>query len=205
MDINDFLDLITSPYFMIMIAIVLICIYFSDNKSKRKRRNNNFNNINFNQVPPPNQFQQQQPYVDFNLYKSKMLLTKTEYKFFLTIRPICQQHNIIICPKVRMEDFIDTTAYGKEYNRYRNMIKSRHVDFLLTDINLRIVAAIELDDYTHNYARSREADAFKNNVYQAIRIPLFRIGVNENYQDAIIKIISFYEEMKAPNNGSAYV
>lgn len=174
---------------IIIIAIKWIADLIKKEESKKNKNENN-NNENNNNTKIENEFK----------YKSKMLLTRAEYKFFMSIRPICEDKKIIICPKVRLEDFIETTATGAEYNRYRNMIKSRHVDFLLTDYDLNIVAAIELDDYTHNYAGAKITDDFKNKVYEKVKIPLFRININDNYEEAIIKIINFHEGMKMMKN-----
>lgn len=138
--------------------------------------------------------------VNFNNYKSKKLLTKTEYKFFMEIKQICQDNLIMICPKVRLEDFIEVSVKGKEYNRYRNMIKSRHIDFLLTDNNLNIIAAIELDDYTHNTNKAEKADNFKNELYNSIGLPLYRINLNEDYKSIASMIINNYKNTSAKNN-----
>ena len=65
-------------------------------------------------------------------YKQKYLLTKNEYKFYKTLKTICDQKQIIICPKVRLEDFIEVKE-NENKQKYRGYIKSRHVDFLLCD------------------------------------------------------------------------
>lgn len=38
-------------------------------------------------------------------YKQKYLLTKTEYKFYKTLKPLCDQNQIIICPKGKVRRF----------------------------------------------------------------------------------------------------
>ena len=108
-------------------------------------------------------------------YKQKYLLTKTEYKFYKTLKPLCDQNQIIICPKVRLEDFIEVTSKDNK-QKYRGYIKSRHIDFLLCDTSLYIKAAIELDD---------------NNIFKAINIPLYRINVIEqDYETKLKEIIN---------------
>lgn len=162
------------------LAILTACILKNVKKSKNQEKEET-SYVDNNTTPQ---------FVNEFKYKPKMLLTKTEYKFYMSIRPICEANNIRICPKVRLEDFIETTATGKEFNIYRNMIKSRHVDFLLTDYNLKIIAAIELDDYTHNYNKAKETDEFKNKLYNQINIPLYRINVNSNYEESIYNIVN---------------
>ena len=121
-------------------------------------------------------------------YRRKYLLTKTEYKFYKELRVVCDKKNIIICPKVRLEDFIDVTC-NEEKAKYRGYIKSRHVDFILCDNDLNILAAIELDDYSHNYESAKKTDEFKDNLFKQIGIPLNRIKVASDYKQQIKDII----------------
>ncbi len=123
-------------------------------------------------------------------YKQKYLLTKTEYKFYKTLKPLCDQNQIIICPKVRLEDFIEVTSKDNK-QKYRGYIKSRHIDFLLCDTGLYIKAAIELDDKSHNTTKAQETDELKNNIFKAINIPLYRINVIEqDYETKLKEIIN---------------
>ena len=81
-------------------------------------------------------------------YRKKYLLTKAEYIFYKLLKSKCDERNMLICPKVRLEDFIQVTAKEQVY-KYRGYIKSRHIDFLLCDSGLNIIAAVELDDNSH--------------------------------------------------------
>ena len=122
-------------------------------------------------------------------YKQKYLLTKNEYKFYKTLKTICDQKQIIICPKVRLEDFIEVKE-NENKQKYRGYIKSRHIDFLLCDSNLYIKAGIELDDTTHNTSKAQKTNELKNNIFKAIDIPLYRIKVNDKeYTTEIENII----------------
>ncbi len=121
-------------------------------------------------------------------YISRPLLTKTEYAFYKVLRKYTDRHNLLICPKVRMEDFIKVTA-KKNYARYRGYIKSRHVDFIICDNDLNILCGIELDDSSHNTEKAQEIDKFKNNTFKAIEIPLYRIKTSSNYNEEISQII----------------
>lgn len=107
-------------------------------------------------------------------YTLKYLLTKTEYAFYHVLKEKCDSHNLLICPKVRMEDFLNVTD-KQNLMKYRGYIKSRHIDFLLCDSKLHILAGLELDDSSHNTEKAKTTDAFKDNVFQAIGLPLYRI------------------------------
>lgn len=120
-------------------------------------------------------------------YKSKLLLTKTEYSFYNILKQKCDEKNLLICPKVRLEDFIQTTA--QEKMKYRGYIKSRHIDFLICDSKLHIIAALELDDKSHNEKKAQEIDDFKNELYKVIDIPLYRIKTTDTYTEKIEEML----------------
>lgn len=132
-------------------------------------------------------------------YKKKMLLTKAEYTFYNTLKPLCDNANLIICPKVRMEDFLEITD-KQNYRKYRGYVKSRHIDFLICDSKLHVIAGVELDDKTHNLEKTKQTDDFKNQVFKAIAIPLYRIKVSSGiYNDQITKMINEIAPSKEPS------
>lgn len=129
--------------------------------------------------------------INYYPYKRKMLLTKTEYAFYNILKMKCDKNNLLICPKVRMEDFLEVTDKQNKL-KYRGYIKSRHIDFMLCDSRLNLLAGIELDDKSHNEKEATAIDHFKNRVFQAINMPLFRVKVMqaEQYSNQIDNILS---------------
>lgn len=125
-------------------------------------------------------------------YMHKNLLTKTEYTFFRVMKDFCKENDLLFCPKVRMEDFLYVTD-KKNHSKYRGYIKSRHVDFMLCDSNLHILCGIELDDRSHDSAKAKQVDEFKNRVFEQIKIPLFRVKTSADYREELDKI---YKELK---------
>lgn len=121
-------------------------------------------------------------------YQRKNLLTKTEYVFYGILKKKCDAANLLICPKVRLEDFILVTA--KEKMKYRGYIKSRHVDFLICDASLHILAAIELDDPSHLSQKAQHTDDFKNQLFRSVGVSLFRIRTGEDYNQKIDEFIN---------------
>lgn len=126
--------------------------------------------------------------IEYLPYKRKDLFTKTEYTFYMTLKAICDAQQFLIFPKVRMEDYIQVTSKDNK-QKYRGRIKSRHIDFILADMKGKIVCGIELDDKSHNRAKAKESDEFKNKVFNKIGLPLYRIKVNSNYANEINKVI----------------
>lgn len=122
-------------------------------------------------------------------YEKKMLLTAAEYRFYKVLKEQCDRHRLLICPKVRMEDFLSVTD-RRNRNRYRGFIKSRHIDFILCDRDLHMLAGVELDDASHNTPAAERTDAFKDHVFKKIGLPLYRVpAAPGQYTARIRKII----------------
>ena len=124
-------------------------------------------------------------------YRAERLLTKTEYSFYKILKTECDNKNLLICPKVRMDDFLEVTyTDSKKRFKYRNHVKPRHIDFLICDKNLYLLAGIELDGESHNDPDAKIVDNFKDNVFKTINYPLYRIPVSNqnNYKIEIQKI-----------------
>lgn len=125
-------------------------------------------------------------------YKAATLLTDCEYEFYRYLRVVCKAYDIIICPKVRMEDFIEvTTKIYSEKQRYRGYIKSSHVDFLLCDDDFKIMCAIELDDRSHWSKKAQEKDERKDEIYRTVSIPLFRVKTWQAWKPQIKEVMLY--------------
>ena len=173
--------------FAITILLLILFTLFYQSKKKKRKKKKNKKPLSSQKKPR----KQNNTYFDYSYmpYKRNNLLTKTEYKFYLVLKKKCDEHNLLICPKVRLEDFILVPLDDfKEKQKYRGYIKSRHVDFLITDNNLHILAGIELDDPTHDTDEAKIIDEFKNNLFATIGIPLFRIKTNTRYATHIDSI-----------------
>ena len=127
-------------------------------------------------------------------YEKRNLLTDTEELFYTVLIKEARKRNLNVCPKVRLEDIICVTDTENK-NKYRGYIKSRHVDFVLIDESYETIAAIELDDPSHNTEKAAEIDAFKNELFDAVEIPLIRIDVEDDY---IQEINYAFDELEIP-------
>lgn len=123
-------------------------------------------------------------------YRQKPLLTQTEYAFWINLKQQCDRYGLIICPKVRMEDFINVTVQQNKL-RYRGYIKSRHIDFMICDGRLNLMAGLELDDRSHQRPDVAQTDRFKDEVFRTIGLPLYRVRTSQGaYGVQIEQIIS---------------
>lgn len=109
-------------------------------------------------------------------YKPRNLLTKTEALFFQALRQAIPEYEISF--KTRLADILqhdrrDRTAF--------NRIKSKHVDFVVLDHNLQIVAVIELDDKSHLRQDRIERDYFVDQVLSEAGINVIHIWRDSFY------------------------
>lgn len=92
-------------------------------------------------------------------YQAKLLLTRNEWYEYKKLKKFTDERNLHICPKVRLLDIVEPKN-GKGYMGALGKIKSKHVDFVITDQDLRIKGIIELDDRSHDTPDRIERDNF---------------------------------------------
>lgn len=148
--------------------------------------------MNYN--PLPNY--QQMKYLNSNgfyPYKQRNLLTQNEYKFYCSLIKIADKYNLSIQVKMRLADIIEVDKRkinNKDYMSYFGKIKSKHIDFVLTHkYTMQMIAAIELDDKSHEKQQRIERDAFVNNALTAAGIEFIRCLTINNLEPIIIYIL----------------
>ncbi len=119
---------------------------------------------------------------ELNLSKyttKKYVMTQTELAFYRELKKITDELELTIFPQVDLERIIQVTDNN---SADRNKIKSRSIDYtIVNNKNCKIVACIELDDKSHNTQKAQKADDFKNELFNKVNIPLYRIKVNTFY------------------------
>lgn len=109
--------------------------------------------------------------------KLQYLLSKTENSFYNVLK-ISIGEEYIICPKVRIADFIKAKK-SKNWQANFNKINRKHIDFLICNKTMQPIFGIELDDKSHD--NQYERDGFVNKLYETINFPILRIKANYNY------------------------
>jgi len=94
--------------------------------------------------------------------------------------------------KVRLEDIIRVKRNVNPKMRWslRGRVKSRHIDYLVTDSTGRPVMAIELDGSSHDPKNPSEADKVKTALFEATSIPLHRVKVGSDFNHIIAIFVS---------------
>lgn len=109
-------------------------------------------------------------------YKSRVyLMTKAELSFYKKLLVDYPSDQYFIFSKVRLADLIDPEGFGEKRLFAFNKIKAKHIDFVVTDHQSKILKAIELDDYTHNQEKRKERDSFVNEVLESCGIEIARV------------------------------
>lgn len=137
-------------------------------------------------------------------YQTKQwILSVAEQKFY---KALCQGLNnqFLILMKVRVADVLqpDTGITKSEWTSAFNKIKSKHFDFLICDLNTyEIIAAIELNDRSHQRANRKKRDKFLNAACESANFPLMRITARQVYSSQEIKsaVLSSLRDYKISN------
>ena len=95
-----------------------------------------------------------------------------------------------VFPKVRLADFIEVTEKGEGFQPAFNRIKSKHIDFLIYNIEKdSLVLAIELDGRSHMSEKAQARDVFVEKLYKAVGVRLVRVKVGESFEDEVALIL----------------
>lgn len=116
-----------------------------------------------------------------NNYKEKYekvdyLLTKNELKFYRILKQITNKLGYSLFCQVSLYEIVKSKNY-KDFNK----IKSKSIDFVITQENCKILLCIELDDPTHKKSKRIERDNFINKLFKDLEIKLLRIQVQNFY------------------------
>lgn len=124
------------------------------------------------------------------VYKPRRyLLTKNEVAFFRVLSALVDRQYLISC-KVRLADII--TCTDEDWRKgAANRIAQKHIDFVVSRADSsRIVAAIELDDSSHQRSDRRERDVFVNALFKDMAVRLIRVPARWRYdRETVVAIL----------------
>lgn len=144
-------------YIMLIIIIILLIIEKFINKNEITIQNNITN------------------YKDM-YEKKEYLLTSTELKFYKLLKSITDKLDLTLFVQVSLYEIVKNKNY-QDFNK----IKSKSIDFVITEKNCKIKLCIELDDKTHKNQKRIERDDFINTLFSELNIKLLRIPVQNFY------------------------
>lgn len=115
----------------------------------------------------------------------RTLFTQTEAKFFNELLTALREHNVLIFTKVRLADLVYVQNQHKNWG-YWNKINSKHIDFVICDLDSKPLLCIELDGYSHQFKNAIKNDAFKDELFKQLDIDLLRVSVSGGYEFSVI-------------------
>ena len=119
-----------------------------------------------------------------NLYVLKSSLVSPAERSFLGCLESVLPSDLRVFAKVRLADIfsVEKTLDKSAWWSALNKITSKHVDFVLCRASdLNFVAAIELDDKSHDRDDRRERDAFLEKICAHANVPLIRFKAQKTY------------------------
>lgn len=111
--------------------------------------------------------------IDSSAYYAVKPLTKTEQAFYRLLTHSLPGH--IILAQVDIKRIVRTRR-GKHRTNF-NRIAQLSLDFVICRQDFSVIAAVELDDRSHDGAKQRARDAKKDEVMKAIDVRLVRFDV----------------------------
>lgn len=126
-------------------------------------------------------------------YRQKgALFTPAERSFLGVLDQAVDQSKYRVFGKVRVADLIEPqpSRNRSQWQKAFNAISAKHFDFVIckTD-DLTPVAAIELDDKTHNQKHRQKRDELLKKICQQSQLPLLRVPVKYAYKTEVLKMM----------------
>lgn len=146
---------------LILVILILIAEKILDNKENNNNEQNHDNLvINYND----------------KYQKNEYLLTKSELKFYKILKQITNKLGYSLFCQVALYEIVKHKEL-KDFNK----IKSKSIDFVITQENCKILLCIELDDPSHEQRNRIERDNFINQLFNDLNIKFLRIPVQNFY------------------------
>lgn len=108
-------------------------------------------------------------------YQPKLFLSRAEKEFYRALRAALGDEGVVFA-QVPISSVIRVAPDATSRQSWHNKIDRKTVDFLVCDpTNLDPIAAIELDDRSHEAPKRVERDAFVNEAFAAAGVKLLRV------------------------------
>lgn len=119
----------------------------------------------------------------FPYEKQGRLLTPAERSFFGVLeQAVGESYRIFV--KIRLGDLFRVKAGMDPKDKLRafNKISAKHIDFVICEPDsVEVLAAIELDDKSHDRPKRKIRDEFVNQVFEGSGVPLGRVPAKKSY------------------------
>lgn len=136
----------------------------------------------------PSQLKQSKEYH----YRHKdFLMTYAEADFYRLLLQVVGE-KYAVYPQVHLSAIIEHKIKGQNWKAAFRHINGKSVDFVVCDTqNFKPIAAIELDDKTHEYKNRRIRDEEVERILSEARLPLARFTRQQNIEEVRQKLSEF--------------
>lgn len=116
-------------------------------------------------------------------YRAAPILTKGERAFADALEPTLPAGSRLLA-KVRVADLI-TPKTPREIAAFRK-ISQKHMDFVIADRAWKVIAAVELNDKSHEAPARRERDNFLRDAFAGAGVALHFVRAQARYEPAAL-------------------
>jgi Protein of unknown function (DUF2726) len=129
---------------------------------------------------PPSVATWQAPKTDGLPYsRNKYFFSAAERSFYEVLRRLAPEYTLFA--KVGLADLVHVSKGASWWQSHFNRINQKHVDFVLCNRDLAPIAAIELDDSSHDADEREARDEFVDQVLAAAALPIVHIRARRAY------------------------
>lgn len=179
---------------IIMIIFLIIFILFSGNKKSKKGKNDannsdivyyrNSHSVYRDDINNESKNEYKKYRYNINNYTLKRkLLRESEFDFYNILKS-SMDTNYIICPKVKISNFIEMID-KRSWEDYYNKINYQSIDFLICNQIFKPIFGIIL--FYGNPKIQTENEIFLNEIYTSINLPILKFELSDNYPTETIK------------------
>lgn len=118
----------------------------------------------------------------YSYTRREYIMTRAEQAFYRRLFAICGREYLIY-PQVHLSTLLDHRSRGQDWRAALSKIQRKSVDYVLCTPDFKIIAAIELDDSTHDHESRRERDEFVDEICSQSGLPLIRVRTPAQLSD----------------------
>ena len=149
--------------FVFGVMVIYKMLFKSDTKK------NNEEQIEDNQEEPKGEK------ITYPYTLNQPIFSQKEGYFYRDVRPIADKLGLIVFTKVRLADLLTVPKGTKDYTKWFNRIKAKHVDFVFVDREYNIKLLVEVDDPTHNRPDRQARDEAVDEMFRQVGMEVLHL------------------------------
>ena len=149
--------------FVFGVMVIYKMLFKSDTKK------NNEEQIEDNQEEPKGEK------ITYPYTLNQPIFSQKEGYFYRDVRPIADKLGLIVFTKVRLADLLTVPKGTKDYTKWFNRIKAKHIDFVFIDREYNIKLLVEVDDPSHNRPDRKARDEAVDEMFRQVGMEVLHL------------------------------